>query len=114
MHSRYSGLAAARPRPADRIERRTIRPQRLPITYRRVEELKPDPANPRRHNRKQLRQIAESIRVFDFIVPVLTDRDGKIVAGHGRTEAANALGTRRSLRWRTRGCSANCASAQKS
>jgi len=92
MHSRYSGLAAARPRPADRTERRTIRQQRLAITYRRVEELKPDPANPRRHSRKQLRQIAESIKVFDFIVPVLTDRDGKIVAGHGRTEAANALG----------------------
>ena len=31
--------------------------QRLAITYRRIEELKPDPANPRRHSSKQIRQI---------------------------------------------------------
>jgi len=66
----------------------------LNIQYRRIDTLQPDPANPRRHSRKQLEQIAESIKVFDFIVPVLIDRDGKIVCGHGRTQAAAALGMR--------------------
>jgi DNA modification methylase len=64
----------------------------LNIQYRRIDTLRPDPANPRQHSKKQLKQIAESIKVFDFIVPVLIDRDGKIVCGHGRTQAAAALG----------------------
>ena len=51
-------------------------------------ELKPDPANPRRHSKKQVRQIADSIRVFGFNVPVLIDRDGSVIAGHGRLLAA--------------------------
>ena len=29
----------------------------LNIVYRRLEELKPDPANPRRHTKKQIRQL---------------------------------------------------------
>jgi ParB-like chromosome segregation protein Spo0J len=74
--------------PQDRVRRHS----NLNIQYRRIDTLQPDPANPRRHSRKQLKQIAESIKVFDFIVPVLIDRDGKIVCGHGRTEAAAALG----------------------
>ena len=57
---------------------------RLTIIYRRIEDLKPDPANPRRHSKKQIRQIADSIKTFGFNVPILTDRDGKIVVGHGR------------------------------
>src|SRR5438309_9181620 len=56
----------------------------LKIVYRRIEDLKPDPANPRRHSKKQIRQIADSINTFGFNVPILTDRDGKIVVGHGR------------------------------
>jgi ParB-like chromosome segregation protein Spo0J len=40
--------------------------QPLVITYRRIEELKPDPANPRRHSTKQIRQIANSIKSFGF------------------------------------------------
>jgi DNA modification methylase len=64
----------------------------LNIQYRRIDTLQLDPANPRRHSKKQLKQIAESIKVFNFIVPVLIDRDGKIVCGHGRTQAAAALG----------------------
>ena len=56
----------------------------LNIVYRRIEELRPDPANPRRHTKKQIRQIAHSIKTFGFNVPILVDRDGKIIAGHGK------------------------------
>jgi ParB-like chromosome segregation protein Spo0J len=42
---------------------------RMSVTYRRIEELKPDPTNPRRHNKKQIRQIANSIKTFDFQCP---------------------------------------------
>ena len=49
----------------------------LKIVYRRIDTLQPDPANPRRHSEKQIRQIAESIKVFSFNVPILVDRHDK-------------------------------------
>ena len=64
----------------------------LQIVYRRIDELKPDPANPRRHAKKQVRQIAESIRTFGFVAPILIDRDGNVIAGHGRLAACRPLG----------------------
>ena len=65
----------------------------LTVTYRRIEELKPDPANPRRHSKKQIRQIAESVKAFGFNVPILIDRHGNIIAGHGRWLACRDLGS---------------------
>jgi len=62
------------------------------IVYRAIDALTPDPANPRCHSRKQIRQIAESIRVFGFNVPILIDREGKIIAGHDRLLACRELG----------------------
>ena len=56
----------------------------MEITYRPLDGLKPDPANPRRHSKKQIRQIANSIKTFGFNVPVLVDRDYNVIAGHGR------------------------------
>jgi DNA modification methylase len=63
----------------------------LIIVYRPIDQLKLDPANPRRHSKKQVRQIANSIELFGFIVPILTDRHGNIIAGHGRLLAATLL-----------------------
>ena len=68
------------------------RPETLEIIYRRIDELKPDAANPRRHTKQQIRQIANSIKAFGFNVPLLIDRDGNIIAGHGRSLAARELG----------------------
>jgi hypothetical protein len=65
---------------------------RITVTYRRIDDLKPDPTNPRRHSKKQVRQIKNSIKTFGFIVPILTDRDGNVIAGHGRLLAARELG----------------------
>jgi ParB-like chromosome segregation protein Spo0J len=64
----------------------------LNIVYRRIDELKPDPANPRRHSKQQIRKIADSIRTFGFNVPVLIDRENNVVAGHGRLLACGELG----------------------
>jgi DNA modification methylase len=64
----------------------------LKVIYRRIDELKPDPANPRRHSKKQIRQIANSIKAFGFNAPILIDRDGNIIAGHGRWWACRELG----------------------
>ncbi|MFL5314526.1 MAG: ParB/Srx family N-terminal domain-containing protein, partial [Microvirga sp.] len=56
--------------------------------------LRPYPRNARTHSKKQVRQIAESIRRFGFTAPVLIDRANMILAGHGRVAAAKHLGLR--------------------
>jgi DNA modification methylase len=62
------------------------------IAYLSVEQLYPDPTNPRKHSRPQIRAIAKSIEAFSFNAPILVDRTRKIIAGHGRYEAAKFLG----------------------
>jgi hypothetical protein len=57
-----------------------------------VASLRPHPSNARTHSKKQIRQIADSIRQFGFNNPVLIGADGEIIAGHGRVEAAKLLG----------------------
>src|SRR6266446_1930528 len=64
----------------------------LKIVYCQIDTLKPDPSNPRRHTKKQNRQIADSIEIFDFNVPILTDGERNIVVGHGRFFACRLLG----------------------
>lgn len=54
--------------------------------------LKPNPTNARKHDDKQLAQIAASIERFGFLVPIIIDDDDMIAAGHGRWEAAGRLG----------------------
>lgn len=46
------------------------------------------------HSPRQIRQIANSILTLGFVVPVLIDKDGTILAGHGRVLAAQMLGWR--------------------
>jgi DNA modification methylase len=72
--------------PADRAE------PRLAVTYWLISKLKLDPKNPRAHSRRQVRQIARSIETFGFLVPVLVDGHGNVLAGHGRILAALLLG----------------------
>jgi DNA modification methylase len=64
---------------------------RLSVTYRPIDGLKLDPANPRLHSKKQIRQIANSIRKFGFNTPVLVDRNSKVICGHGRLLACREL-----------------------
>jgi DNA modification methylase len=58
----------------------------------KVSELKPDPGNPRKHNRQQVRAIATSLDAFGFNSPILINNEKHIIAGHGRVEAAKLLG----------------------
>jgi ParB-like chromosome segregation protein Spo0J len=69
-----------------------LRESRVQIVYRRIDQLRPDPKNPRRHERKQIGKIADSIATFGFNVPILIDADLKVVAGHGRLLACRLLG----------------------
>jgi ParB-like chromosome segregation protein Spo0J len=76
-------------------EEGTVSEHNLNVEVMPIAALKPYAHNPRTHSAKQLRQIADSIRQFGFINPVLIDREGGVVAGHGRIEAAKLLGIER-------------------
>jgi DNA modification methylase len=67
----------------------------LKVVERPIDSIKPFERNPRTHGRKQISQIADSIRQFGFTNPVLIDADGGIIAGHGRVAAAKLLGMER-------------------
>lgn len=56
-----------------------------------IDELKRFPTNARTHSRKQIRNIARSIKKFGFTNPILIDDENHIIAGHGRVEAARSL-----------------------
>ncbi len=64
----------------------------LSIVYLPTDRLYPDPRNARTHPKRQVEQIADSIRAFGFTNPILIDPDNVIIAGHGRLLAAKALG----------------------
>jgi len=66
----------------------------LTVVWRRIEVLRPDPANPRSHSPNQIRELARSITTFGFNVPILVDATLRIIAGHGRLLAAQELGWR--------------------
>jgi DNA modification methylase len=67
-------------------------PSRLAVTYRAVDDLIPDPRNARTHPKRQIDQLKASIEAFGFTNPILADPEGHIVAGHGRLQAARAMG----------------------
>ena len=62
------------------------------ICWIAIDELTPNGRNARTHSRKQIREIADSIAAFGFVVPILIDDDGVMIAGHGRYAAAKLLG----------------------
>jgi ParB-like chromosome segregation protein Spo0J len=58
-----------------------------------IDDLRPDPANPRRISEDELEALTRSLRQFGFVQPVLARRgDGVVVGGHQRLVAARRLG----------------------
>ncbi len=65
----------------------------IAIEHIAIEELKPDPANPRRISDAELEALTRSISEFGVVQPVLARRaDQVVVAGHQRLLAARRLG----------------------
>jgi hypothetical protein len=67
-------------------------PRKCQIVSRPLADLKPYKANARTHSKRQVRQIADSIKAFGFNNPVLVNSEKQIIAGHGRVAAAALLG----------------------
>lgn len=64
----------------------------LKIEYLRVSEIREYKKNARTHSPDQIAQIIDSINEFGFTNPVLVDENNELIAGHGRTQAAKAMG----------------------
>jgi len=54
--------------------------------------IKPYDKNAKKHPKKQIEQVAASIKEFGFNQPIVVDKEGVIIVGHGRWEAAKLLG----------------------
>jgi ParB-like nuclease domain len=57
----------------------------------KIERLKPYPLNSKKHDPSQVARIAKSILEFGWTQPIVVDKDGVIIAGHGRRLAAIEL-----------------------
>lgn len=98
-HARRTRSAASTPSPTPPASRgrrqKAAKPSnanvRVEMVYRDITELKPYDFNPR-DNAAAVRSIAESIRAFGFVVPVVVAKDGTVASGHTRIEAAKTLG----------------------
>ena len=62
------------------------------INWISVDAVTPSARNARTHSKRQIRQIADSIAAFGFLVPILVDEGRIVIAGHGRYAAAKLLG----------------------
>lgn len=64
----------------------------MKVEMRRLADIVPYAANAKKHDARQVANVAESIRQYGFVQPVVVDRDGVIVIGHCRALAAEKLG----------------------
>lgn len=68
----------------------------IQVTDVEIEEIKAATKNPRRHTstqikRTQIKRLIESINTFGFVVPILVDRNGEIIAGQLTRRSARGL-----------------------
>jgi len=57
-----------------------------------IGQIQLNPNNPRIHKPRQINALAKSITTFGFNIPIATDNNDMIIAGHARLEAAKKLG----------------------
>lgn len=59
---------------------------------RPIQWFKPDTKNARKHSSRNIKAIADSLRMFGQHKPVVALEDGTVIAGNGTLEAAKSLG----------------------
>ena len=61
------------------------------IEYKKLKALTPYEKNTKKHDKTQIANVAESIRQYGFVQPIVVDKNNVIVIGHCRYEAAKKL-----------------------
>lgn len=64
----------------------------MDVKNRLLSEIAPYEKNAKKHDKRQIANVAESIKQYGFVQPIVIDRDGVIVIGHFRALAAMKLG----------------------
>lgn len=62
------------------------------IVQKPLSEITPYAKNAKKHDGRQIKNVAESIKQYGFVQPIVVDSDGVIVIGHCRALAAKKLG----------------------
>lgn len=60
----------------------------MKVEQRKLGDIKPYGKNTKKHPTEQIQKIADSINAFGFNQPIVVDKKGVIIAGHGRFFAA--------------------------
>lgn len=61
----------------------------------KIENVKPNPANPNTHPEEQIKNLAQNIKSIGWRYPItISNQSGMIVKGHGRLMAAKYLGVK--------------------
>lgn len=61
----------------------------------KIENVKPNPANPNTHPEEQIKNLAQNIKSIGWRYPItISNQSGMIVKGHGRLMAAKCLGVK--------------------
>lgn len=67
--------------------------KKLQIVYVPIDEINPNPANPRRPTDEDIAAVKQSIITFGYDTPILVRREGNmVIAGHTRLKALKELG----------------------
>lgn len=63
----------------------------MKIVNKPTSQLKTYEKNAKKHDKKQIANVAESIKQFGFVQPIVLDKDNNVIIGHCRLEAAKKL-----------------------
>lgn len=64
----------------------------MQIIQKKLEDIVPYANNTKKHDETQIKNVAESIKKYGWVQPIVIDNDGTIVIGHCRALAAEKLG----------------------
>lgn len=64
----------------------------MEVKILKLDSITPYGKNAKKHDKRQINNVAESIKQYGFVQPIVVDRDGVIVIGHCRALAAKKLG----------------------
>ena len=64
----------------------------MQIIQKKLADIVPYANNTKKHDETQIKNVAESIKKYGWVQPIVIDNDGTIVIGHCRALAAEKLG----------------------
>ena len=64
----------------------------MQIIQKKLADIVPYAKNTKKHDETQIKNVAESIKKYGWVQPIVIDNDGTIVIGHCRALAAERLG----------------------